>query len=181
MEVQYHRFITSALDRGEWPTSPTAWVGTRAGLDAAETRNLIPIPRINPRLLGHTARSLVTIQTEPLACETKGTELGGGGSSLRSEKCHQERMDTCLATEGVSHMPKKCLIPRGPVQCRPQKTRSHHLRRTQASCLMPYTSTMKKKAVRSSETSKCFHHIPDVSTCRTQQCANIKPQKFLKI
>jgi hypothetical protein len=39
-------------------------MGSRASLDVIVKRNNMPLPGIEPRLLGHPVRSLVTIPTE---------------------------------------------------------------------------------------------------------------------
>ena len=39
------------------------WVGSRAGLDVLEKRELLPLPEIKHTFLGRTARSLVTAST----------------------------------------------------------------------------------------------------------------------
>jgi hypothetical protein len=74
-------FLTTALHGSEWSasrpgrftsgeTAPCTycvgdWVGPRAGPDIMEKRkHLLPLPGIEPRLLGRTVRSVVAVPTE---------------------------------------------------------------------------------------------------------------------
>jgi hypothetical protein len=72
-------FLTLAVGKGKWPaslpyhfilweTAPVIyrvedWLGLRSGLEIME-QNLLPLPGMQPRLLGRPARSVVATSTE---------------------------------------------------------------------------------------------------------------------
>jgi hypothetical protein len=53
------------------PAPIGVWVGTRAGMDALEKTNSLPLPRIEQRFPDHQALSLVTTSTELYRLDVK--------------------------------------------------------------------------------------------------------------